>query len=81
MTNAELEEALKHTQEALLKVCETCAKMRCILVARGILDELDNSYIKCQMSEEEYVKKHEEQYSLTNLFNQMFQQDIFPDNK
>ena len=75
MTNEELEEALKVTQEAILTLGDYCGRMRGVLVAHGTLTELDNKYIIGELSEEEYVKQYKEQNSLAYAFNKLF----FPD--
>lgn len=71
----ELEETrsvLGDTQEALLQVCEVCARLRCVLRVKGVIDDLDNSFITLKISEEEYTKKYKEQNSLSSLYSQLF---------
>ena len=75
MTNKELEneleetkQALAETQEALLTLGELVGKLRAVLKVHGAIDDLDISYIKGEITDEEYVTKYKEQYSLTNAF-------------
>jgi hypothetical protein len=77
LTNEELEEALKVTQEAILKLGDFCGRMRGLLVAHGTLTELDNKYILGEISEEEYVKRYKEQNSLAYAFNKLFFSDEY----
>lgn len=79
MTNEELEKeleitqkALGNTQQALITLGDMVNKTRAILKAKGIIDDLDISFIKGELSADEYKKKYKEQNSLNNLFNQMF---------
>lgn len=68
----ETQRALGDTQEALLQVCEVCARLRCVLRVKGVVDDLDNSFIKLTISEDEYTKKYKEQNSLSSLYSQLF---------
>lgn len=79
MTNDELEKeleitqkVLKDTQEAVLKLAEALYRTRAILLIHGVIDDLDNSYIKGELSDAEYKEKYKEQNSLDNLLSQMF---------
>ena len=79
MTNEELEKeleitqkALGNTQQALITLGDMVNRTRALLKAKGVIDDLDISYIKGELSADEYKKKYKEQNSLNNLFNQMF---------
>lgn len=92
MTNKELEKkfkelekklaitqkALLDTQEALLKLAETVYRAKAVLHVHDVIDDLDSSYIKGELSDDEYKEKYKEQNSLSNLLNQMF---MFPTNE
>ena len=82
MTNEELEKelevtqkALGATQEAALKLAETVYRTICVLRIHGVVDDLEYSYIKGELSDGEYKEKYKEQNSLNNLLNQLF---MFP---
>ena len=86
MTNEELEKelertqkALGNTQQALITLADMVNKTRALLKAKGVIDDLDISYIKGELSAEEYKEKYHEQNSLNNLFNQMFM-SVYPTN-
>ena len=86
MTNEELEKelertqkALGNTQQALMTLGDMVNKTRALLKAKGVIDDLDISYIKGELSAEEYKEKYREQNSLNNLFNQMFM-SVYPTN-
>ena len=88
MTNEELEKELEITQKALgntqreiLKFVDTVYRTISILKAKGVLDDLDISYIKGELSADEYKKKYKEQNSLNNLFNQMFMSTLPTNDK
>lgn len=79
MTNEELEKkleitqkALEDTQNAVLTLAEVVYRTRAVLQIHGVLDDLDSSYIKRELSEDEYKAKYKEQHSLDNLLNQLF---------
>lgn len=85
MTNEELEKeleitqkALGNTQQALITLGDMVNKTRALLKAKGVIDDLDISYIKGELSVEEYKEKYKEQNNLNNLLNQMF---MFPTNE
>ena len=88
MTNEELEKeleitqkALGNTQQALITLGDMVNKTRAILKAKGIIDDLDISYTKGELSADEYKKKYKEQNSLNNLFNQMFMSTLPTNDK
>lgn len=88
MTNEELENELEETkqelaetQEALLTLGELLGKLRAILEFHGAIDDLDISYIKGELTEEEYIKKYKEQNSLSNAFMSLFNSIPTTDDK
>lgn len=81
MTNEELEKELKETQEAVTWLSDTCARLVDVLIVKGNIDSLDKSYMRGELSKDEYIQKYKEQNSLDNLFNMMFQTTAFTDKK
>ena len=88
MTNEELEKeleitqkALGNTQQALITLGDMVNRTRALLKAKGVIDDLDISYIKGELSADEYKKKYKEQNSLNNLFNQMFMSTLPTNDK
>ena len=81
MTNEELEKELKETQEAIKWFSDTTARLVDVLIVKGNIDNLDKSYMRGDLSREEYIQKYKEQNSLDNLFNLMFQTTAFTDKK
>lgn len=85
MTNEELEKELEVTQKALgaaqeatLKLAETVYRTIGVLQIHSVVDDLEYSYIKGELSADEYKEKYKEQNSLSNLLDQMF---MFPTNE
>lgn len=81
MTNEKLEKELKETQEAIKWLSDTTARLVDVLIVKGDIDSLDKSYMRGDLSKDEYIQKYKEQNSLDNLFNMMFQTTAFTDKK
>ena len=81
MTNEELEKELKETQEAIKWLSDTTARLVDVLIVKGDIDTLDKSYMRGDLSKDEYIQKYKEQNSLGYLFNQMFQTTTFTDKQ
>lgn len=89
MTNEELEKELEETkkelaetQKALLTLAGMVGRTRAVLrKIHNVIDDLDISYIKGELTEEEYIKKYKEQNSLANAFNMLFNMPTTDDKK
>lgn len=89
MTNEELEkeleetkQALAETQKALLTLAGMVGRTRAVLrKVHNVIDDLDISYIKGELTEEEYIKKYKEQNSLSNVFMSLFNSIPTTDDK
>ena len=85
MTNEELVKALEVTQEGVTTLADVLGRMIAVLRVHGVLTDLDSSYIKMKITEDDYIKQYKDQNKLSNLygqiFNQMFQTDVFTEDK
>ena len=89
MTNEELEKELEETkkelaetQKALLTLAGMVGRTRAVLrKIHNVIDDLDISYIKGELTEEEYIKKYKEQNSLSNVFMSLFNSIPTTDDK
>lgn len=81
----ELEETKKElaeTQKALLTLAGMVGRTRAVLrKIHNVIDDLDISYIKGELTEEEYIKKYKEQNSLSNAFMSLFNSIPTTDDK
>lgn len=81
----ELEETKKElaeTQKALLTLAGMVGRTRAVLrKIHNVIDDLDISYIKGELTEEEYIKKYKEQNSLSNVFMSLFNSIPTTDDK
>lgn len=81
----ELEETKKElaeTQKALLTLAGMVGRTRAVLrKVHNVIDDLDISYIKGELTEEEYIKKYKEQNSLSNVFMSLFNSIPTTDDK
>lgn len=64
------QKALEDTQKAMLTLAEAVYRTKAVLQIHSIIDDLDSSYIKGELSDDEYKERYKEQNSLTNLFSQ-----------
>lgn len=80
MTLEEMEKELEETKKELAETQEVILTLTGMLgrtwsVLRKFpngIDDLDISYIKGELTEEEYIKKYKEQNSLSNAFMSLF---------
>ncbi len=80
MTNEELEKELEETKKGLAETQKVILELtgmvaRTWVVLRkvpNVIDDLDISYIKGELTEEEYIKKYKEQNTSSNAFMSLF---------
>lgn len=74
-----LEEMEKELEETKKELAETQKAL--LTLAGNVIDDLDISYIKGELTEEEYIKKYKEQNSLSNAFMSLFSSIPTTDDK